>query len=249
MSEENSKFDPGSSPGRNSNQPLTGGNEEPLPTSPLVRGGQKDILPYDLPDAELLERVDGVAGRCVVFVPVRTVVVIGKGSNPELELNAGAIAADGVPVLRRGTGGCAVVLTPQMVVISFAVYSQEQHRSSEYFRIFNGLIIRSLQTLRVPGLLHEGTSDIALDGRKIAGTAIYRNREMVFYHAILNLAGTTELMERYLKRPPRMPDYRAGRSHAEFVTSLAAQGYIIDIPTLQRRVEAEFSRFLAEAAA
>ncbi len=241
MSEENSKIEI-----RNSSQkeisppplppPLTGGNRN---------GGRIEILAYDLPDASLLERVEGVAGRCAVFVPERTLVVIGRGSHVELELNASAIAADGVPVLRRGTGGCAVVLTPEMVAVSFAVYAKEQGRSADYFHDFNAIIIRALESLGVTGLAHAGTSDIALQGRKIAGTALYRNRELVFYHAILNLAGTTELMERYLRRPPRMPDYRAGRSHAEFVTSLAAEGFAIDPAALRERVAAGFEVYLA----
>jgi lipoate-protein ligase A len=199
------------------------------------------VSPYDLPDAELT-KLSAESARCCVFVPARTMVVIGKGSDPALELRQENIIADNVPVLRRGTGGCAVVLTPQMLAVSFAVRHTPQLKSSEYFRLFNAVIMRALKKHGVRDLEHAGTSDIALGGRKLVGTAIYRNRELVFYHAIINLAGSAEAMERYLKHPPRVPVYRAGRSHAEFVTSLTGAGYTVPLPRFGQDIESEFRR-------
>jgi lipoate-protein ligase A len=199
------------------------------------------IVPYDLPDAELM-KPSAEAARVSVFVPERTMVVIGKGSDPALELRQENILADGVPVLRRGTGGCAVVLTPDMLAVSFAVQHSPQLKSSEYFRLFNAIIIRALEKHGVRGLEHVGTSDIALQGRKLAGTAIYRNRERVFYHAIINLASDAELMERYLKHPPRVPAYRAGRSHRDFVTSLSEAGFTVQLPRFGQDLKKQFRR-------
>jgi lipoate-protein ligase A len=194
---------------------------------------------YDLPDAQLM-KPSAEAARCCVFVPQRTMVVIGKGSDPALELYEENILSDGVPVLRRGTGGCAVVLTPQMLAVSFAVQHTPQLKSSEYFRLFNAVIIRALKEHGIRNLEHAGTSDIALSGRKLAGTAIYRNRQLVFYHAIINLAGSAAAIARYLKHPPRVPAYRAGRSHEEFVTSLAEAGFTLPLPRFGQDVEREF---------
>ncbi|MBU1984394.1 hypothetical protein KJ815_08290 [bacterium] len=178
----------------------------------------------------------------MVFVPPCVMVVMGKGSDPAAELHANHILADGVPVIRRGTGGCAVVLSPEMIVVSFVVLHKRQQKSAEYFRAFNRTIIRALSDQGVTHLEHAGTSDIARHGRKIAGTAIYRNRRLVFYHAVINAAGEANLMERYLKHPPRTPDYRADRTHANFVTSLAAEGFRIDLSAFQNGIETEFWR-------
>jgi lipoate-protein ligase A len=186
-----------------------------------------NISPYDLPDAVLLE-ASGVPLQCLVWQPRRVMVVIGKGSDPALEINIEAALADSILVLRRGTGGCAVVLSPEMLVASFVVRQEKQLPSKAYFGLFNSLIIGALAQQGIAGLELKGTSDIAVNGRKIAGTAIYRNRNLVFFHAIINVSGGTEVMERYLKIPPRMPDYRGGRSHSDFVTSLAEQGYALD---------------------
>jgi lipoate-protein ligase A len=204
------------------------------------------VLPYDLPDADLLTSRDG-QGRVCVFVPARVMVVIGKGSDPDLELRAEAIQSDGVPILQRGTGGCAVVLAPTMLVTSFALYETEQAKSADYFRDFNRMIIRTLENLGISDLEHAGISDIARHGRKIVGSALYRNRLTVFYHAVINLAGGTDLMERYLKHPPRTPDYRKNRSHVEFVTSLAAEGFAVEPEDFRKGIEAEFSNYLTRA--
>lgn len=197
------------------------------------------IREYDLPDAALLND-SKAAAQMMAFIPERTFVVIGKGSDPELELHATEIRADNVPVLRRGTGGCAVVLTPEMLAVSFALRHSPQLKSSEYFQLFNAVIIRGLQKQGITGLEHAGISDIALNGKKIAGTAIYRNRDVVFYHAVVNINGGTELMERYLKHPPRTPTYRADRKHSDFVTSLKKSGYDLDIERLIADTRAEY---------
>ena len=204
------------------------------------------IESYHLPDAGLVQP-SGEAARCAVFIPERTMVVIGKGSDPALELHEENIIADSVPVLRRGTGGCAVVLAPDMLAVSFAVEHSPQLKSSEYFQLFNHIIIRALEKQGVRDLRHAGTSDITLKDKKIAGTAIYRNRELVFYHAIINIADHTDLMERYLKHPPRSPDYRNGRRHGDFVTSLKTAGYAIPLDRIQREVRREFHASLEQS--
>jgi lipoate-protein ligase A len=202
---------------------------------------------YALPDAELIDSPGGPS-RHLVWAPDRTLVVIGNGSDPSKELHADAITRDGVEVVRRDTGGCAVILSPEMFVASFAIYGQGSSDSIRYFKFFNDIIINALVSLGVENAGHEGRSDIAINGRKIAGTAIYRNRNLIFYHAIINAAGGTELMERYLKIPPRMPGYRLGRSHRDFVTSLAEQGYRLSIDDFRMAVDKECRDSLSESA-
>jgi lipoate-protein ligase A len=207
----------------------------------------KIVEEYTLPDADLIHNASGFS-RHLVWLPDRTIVVIGNGSDPDAELHTESIAQDGIEVVRRGTGGCAVILSPEMFVASFAIYGRGSTDSVRYFRLFNRIVIDALGSLGVEDVSHEGRSDIAVSGRKIAGTAIYRNRNLIFYHAIINVAGDTELMERYLKIPPRMPDYRKGRSHSDFVTSLAEQGYELSIDEFRRAIDRECRISLSETA-
>lgn len=199
------------------------------------------IFPYNLADAEFLS-ASNAAVQCLVWVPVETVVVIGRGSRVEQELRVAEIVADGVPVLQRATGGCAVVLTPDMLCVSIVIRSERQRPSADYFSLFLGMIIQGLERAGVSELSHRGISDIALGPKKIAGTALYRNRERVFFHGVINVAGSTLEMEKYLLHPPRTPDYRVNRSHRDFVTSLYAEGFALSSADLGKAIAQEFDR-------
>lgn len=201
------------------------------------------ILDYNFIDSQLLTPDDS-AGRFLLWMPERTCVVIGNGSKSELELNEAVITVDNVPVYKRRTGGCAVVLSPDMWCVSCALYGRKQIQSKDYFVLFNKAVCDAFARCEVPGLSHRGISDIALGQKKIAGTALYRNRELVFYHAVINVAGDVELMSRYLLQPPREPDYRAGRSHKEFVTSLQEADFAPSQVKFESEFQKEFARIV-----
>jgi len=209
-----------------------------LPSAPTV-----EILDYNLADSALLTPDDS-AGRFLLWVPAQTSVVIGNGSKSELELNAETIGVDNVPVYKRRTGGCAVVLSPEMWCLSCALYGRKQIQSKDYFVLFNKAVCDAFARCGVTGLSHRGISDIALGQKKIAGTALYRNRDLVFYHAVLNVAGDIDMISRYLLQPPREPDYRAGRSHREFVTSLADAGFTPSRESFEGEFKREFERIV-----
>lgn len=202
-----------------------------------------NLLSYTLPDFEL-QTSDGSAGRFLLWAPSETCVVVGNGSDAEREVNAEAIGAEGVPVYKRNTGGCAVVLTPEMWCLSCALYGRKQIQSKDCFALFNRAVCESFSRAGMVGLRHRGISDIALGEKKIAGTALYRNRELVFYHAVINIAGDVEMIERYLNTPPREPDYRKGRSHREFVTSLHEAGFDPSRETFEVEFKKEFERIV-----
>ncbi|NUO19278.1 hypothetical protein HUU59_07535 [bacterium] len=202
-----------------------------------------EIKDYSLVDHDLLAPDDS-AGRFLLWVPGQTCVVIGSGSKSELELNAEAILADGVQVYKRKTGGCSVVLSPEMWCLSCALYGRKQIQSKDYFVLFNKAVCDAFARIGVNGLAHRGISDIALGEKKIAGTAIYRNRDLVFYHAVLNIAGDVDLISRYLLQPPREPDYRGGRSHREFVTSLGEAGFAPKREEFDKEFRSEFDRIV-----
>ncbi len=167
-------------------------------------------------------------------------VVVGKGSDLEEELLAENILLDHIPVIRRGTGGCAVVLSPEMAVVSFVVENDPEKKQNEYFRQFVGIIANAFREMGVENIEMKGISDIAINDLKVAGSSIFRSKYYVFFHSIINLAGNTRPMERYLKFPPREPDYRMNRSHKDFVTSLKEQGYEIDTHELEEKLKSEW---------
>ena len=53
-----------------------------------------------------------------------------------------------------------------------------------------------------------------------SGSCIYRTRGLLYYSTTLLLDPDLELVERYLPHPPREPEYRRGRPHRDFMTSV-----------------------------
>jgi lipoate-protein ligase A len=182
------------------------------------------IHPYDLPDQTLLNDQTSPY-RTLVWQPLLPCVVLGNSNQPQDALFSEAVIQDEIPVYKRPTGGQSVILTPDMLVVSILHQQTRQLSSKRYFEIFDYAIMRALVSCGIGPLEMKGISDIVLNGKKIAGTALYRNPRQVFFHAVINVAESTRRMERYLKFPIRVPDYRAGRSHREFVTSIVGEGF------------------------
>lgn len=207
----------------------------------------EEPAPYDFPDRELLD-ADGAVYRCLVWQPAAVCVVIGRGNSSAASVFLDRAAADGVAVVQRPSGGEAVVLSPRTLAVSAVHRAADQMASRRYFELFNGAAIRALAGLGVTGLSRRGISDIALGDRKILGSSIYRNRRQVLYHAVLNVAESPELMERYLRPPGRQPDYRRDRSHRDFVTSLAAAGYALSMAALHDALHTALTRVVLSPA-
>ncbi len=164
----------------------------------------------------------------MVWQPAGTFIVLGTSNQAEDAVYADIAIADGVPVYKRPSGGQTVILTPLTLVISIRFFSEQLENPKVYFRRINQLIISALQDLGIANLGEKGISDIAIGEKKILGSSIYRKKAMVLYHAVLNVAESPAFISRYLKHPTREPDYRAGRNHDEFITSIHSAGYPIE---------------------
>ncbi|MBN1511525.1 MAG: hypothetical protein JXB13_05880 [Phycisphaerae bacterium] len=172
----------------------------------------------DLIDAA---RADGHT-RVRVYRLQKTVVVLGSGSRPEVELHENACRADDVPLLQRRGGGCAVVIDPGNVIVSVVAAGLPFGRHRSQFDRLSTWLIEGLARAGVENVRQAGISDLVLGDRKIAGSAIYRSKDMLYYSASLLVTADLDRIARYLRHPPREPDYRAGRNHLAFLTTLAA---------------------------
>jgi lipoate-protein ligase A len=90
-----------------------------------------------------------------------------------------------------------------------------------------------------------GISDLAIGEKKILGTSIYRRRLTLFYQASLLVSNDLSLFGRYLTMPERVPDYRRGRGHTEFCTTLAREGYGTGVAEVSSAVESVVAREIA----
>jgi lipoate---protein ligase len=155
-----------------------------------------------------------------IYRPEKTIVVLGKGSNPEKELNLDACLNDGVKILRRHGGGCAVVLDPGNVIVSLAFKAPGIGQNNKYFKIISDWLIAGLDKTGIKGVCHDGISDLVINDKKIAGSCIYRTKGLLYYSATILFQPDFRNIEKYLKHPPREPEYRKSRRHTEFLTCL-----------------------------
>ena len=74
---------------------------------------------------------------------------------------------------------------------------------------------------------------------------MYRGKGKLFYHAVLNFNEPSTTFQKYLRHPSNEPDYRKGRMHHEFVTSLKETGYPKSIHHLKNEITASLSAILS----
>jgi lipoate-protein ligase A len=172
-------------------------------------------------DAALCRQVrEGGVPLARVYPWTGTTIVLGRGSDPAVELRLDTVTADGVEVLRRPGGGCAVLLDPGNVVVAVALPVAGLGGITSHFRWISEWLCRELAEIGIPGVRQEGVSDLVLADRKIAGSCMHRAKDLLYYSATLLADADVGAIERYLAHPPREPDYRRGRPHAEFVRPL-----------------------------
>lgn len=195
---------------------------------------------YDLPDAGLV-RGFGTGYRFLVWQPDRIVIVLGHSNPVSRSVIEENVIRDAISLCRRPSGGQTVLLTPAMLAVSAAYGLDRPASPYPFFTVFTSRLIRALGMLGINGLSRQGISDITLGGRKIAGSAIHQNRERLFYHAVLNIDEPGETFKKYLLHPEREPEYRQGRPHDEFVTSLRESGYPFPIGEIVRVLDREMT--------
>ena len=159
-------------------------------------------------------------------------VVLGRGSDPEAELHLKACRDDDVPLLRRRGGGCSVMLDPGNLIISAALPIAGLAKTKHYFNRCTEWLIDGLNQVGIDGVRSAGISDLAIGERKVAGSSLYRMKDLLYYSASLLVDARINLIERYLQHPPREPDYRRGRSHGKFLLSLGSAGWTGDTEEL-----------------
>lgn len=194
----------------------------------------------DLLDGFLADRTP----RLRLYEPAATAAVLGASGKPERDLDVAALEADGVPVLARRGGGGAVILSRGQVVLALVTEVASDFGSRDYARAVNAWVVEALESLGVGGLEQRGISDLALGGRKVLGTSVYRSRRVLFYQASLLVANDVSLFSRYLRHPVVEPDYRRGRGHEDFCTTLRDEGHDLDpqrviaalAPVAERRI-------------
>jgi lipoate-protein ligase A len=150
-------------------------------------------------------------------------VVLGAGGSVAIDVNEAACESDGVPILRRASGGGTVLLGPGCLCFSL-VLNYRSAPGLDDIRASNRYVLQRIATALEPiaATNFKGTSDLAVNGVKVSGNAQQRKRTHFLHHGTLLCGFDLALFGKYLHTPERQPDYRRDRPHAQFVTNLAA---------------------------
>jgi len=164
-------------------------------------------------------------------------VIVGAGGSVAYDVNLQACEEEGVPVLRRASGGGTVLLGPGCLCFSLVLRTDRALGLEHVQPSTRYVLDRTLNAIRtlVPDARIEGTSDLAVSGVKFSGSAQQRKRRFFLHHGTLLAGFDLPRLSRYLKPPEREPAYRQGRQHGEFVMNLPAT-----IDELKRRLIVEW---------
>jgi lipoate-protein ligase A len=176
-------------------------------------------------DEALLEAAEaGEAGEVLrLWESLQPMVVVGRASQVESEVNLAECRRLGVPVLRRPSGGAAIVAGPGCLM--YAVVLSYQQRP--LLRMIDQAHRHVLETLAsglrplLSDVARAGISDLTIgEGMKFSGNSLRCARTHLWYHGTLLYDFPLEQISQCLVSPPRQPEYRRGRSHAQFVTNV-----------------------------
>jgi lipoate-protein ligase A len=192
----------------------------------LTLGTPEENLALDEALLEAAEETDRPHETLRIWESPQPVVVVGRGSQVGLEVNLPFCRERGIPVLRRSSGGAAIVAARGclMYAVTLSYELRPALRSLDAAHRF--VLETVLEGLRpvVRGVMRQGTSDLTLDGRKFSGNSMRCKRRNFLYHGTLLYDFPLPIIEQCLTMPPRQPAYRDGRDHRAFVTNLPVDG-------------------------
>src|SRR5438270_7004517 len=140
-----------------------------------------------LDEALLLRAEAGEGGEMLrVWEWPRPAAVLGAGCRLADEVDEAACRADGVPVLRRSSGGGTVLLGPGCLLYTLILDAERAPELAGIRSSYAFILGRVAAMLpETPGAGPAGVSDLAADGRKFSGNAQQRKRRFLLHHGTL----------------------------------------------------------------
>ena len=174
-------------------------------------------------EREILANVDragsGPAGEhLLIWESAHPAVVLPRNGSVEAWADPGACASRDIPILRRDSGGGAVVLGPGCLNVGLVLSLDARPLLADVAGSYATLLRALADTLAIPNVTIHST-DLALDNRKFAGHAQRRLRRTLLHHGTILYRLDLGLVDALLPEPPRCPAWRGLRSHREFLTN------------------------------
>jgi lipoate-protein ligase A len=148
-------------------------------------------------------------------------VVLGYSNKIATEVNRAECERRHIPILRRSSGGGTVLQGPGCLNYNLTLPISDETASITATNHFVMERHRSaLSTLLGREVQKQGCTDLTLGLLKFSGNAQRRKSRALIFHGSFLLHFDLDLIEAVLTHPTKEPDYRARRSHREFLTNL-----------------------------
>jgi lipoate-protein ligase A len=148
-------------------------------------------------------------------------VVLGYSNSIAAEVNRAECERRGIPILRRSSGGGTVVQGLGCLNYNLTLPITDETASITETNCF--VMRRNCDTLAEllkRDVQIQGHTDLAIDGLKFSGNAQRRKSRALVFHGSILLNFDLGLIEAVLAHPSKEPEYRARRSHREFLMNL-----------------------------
>lgn len=152
----------------------------------------------------------------------RPTVVIGRASKVDVEVDREYCRDNRIGILRRCTGGAAVVGGPGCLMYS-VVLGFERHPGIERIDVAHQFVMNRVLAAvhrQLPEAQFQGTCDLTWNDRKFSGNSLRVGRRSLLYHGTILYDGDLGRIADCLGIPPRQPTYRGGRDHRSFITNI-----------------------------
>lgn len=132
----------------------------------------------------------------LLFYVNKPSIIIGRNQNTVEEINTEYVDKNGIKVVRRLSGGGAVYHDEQN--LNFSFITKDDGNSFQNFAKFTEPMVQALNKLGVPAEM-QGRNDLAVNGRKISGNAMFSTKGRMFSHGTLMLDSEIENVVSALK--------------------------------------------------
>lgn len=182
-------------------------------------------------DEALLETAEAAGQHPEVlrlWEPTKPFVVLGRSSPIETEVNLEFCRARNIDVLRRCSGGATIVTGPGCLMYAVLLDYRKRldNQQREYLRMLeqaHRFVMEQTRSAIVKLEIEtqlQGTSDLTYGDQKFSGNSMRSKKNWMLYHGTIICDFDLALVSDCLGSPQRQPEYRRGRSHADFLTRL-----------------------------
>jgi lipoate-protein ligase A len=157
-------------------------------------------------------------------------VVVGYANHIAVEVNVDFCRRHDIRVLRRCSGGGAVLQGPGVLNYSLILPIASDAKLAGVAGTNEFILHRhqhALQALLRAPVEKQGHTDLTIGGLKFSGNSQRRRRDYLLFHGSFLLHADIGLMEKALPLPSHQPDYRVNRSHGDFLMNLKVPAQLL----------------------